>query len=131
VWHPRGPERTEIWSWLLLDKTAPDEIKNVFRRDYIRTFGPGGIFEQDDMDNWGQTSASGRGWISRQHFMNLQMGLGHEIHDENLPGLLGHGAYTEVNQRAMYARWAEMIGAEDWSKIPIAPRTLEVPTHVP
>jgi hypothetical protein len=23
VWHPRGPDKTEIWSWVVVDKAAP------------------------------------------------------------------------------------------------------------
>jgi 3-phenylpropionate/trans-cinnamate dioxygenase alpha subunit len=31
VRHPRGPQKTEIWSWVFVDKAAPPEVKNAFR----------------------------------------------------------------------------------------------------
>ena len=32
VWHPRGPHETEMWRWFLVDKDAPDEVKDFLRR---------------------------------------------------------------------------------------------------
>src|SRR6516162_10465784 len=52
VWHPRGPDKTEVWSWVYVDKAAPPHIKEAVRLGGIRGFGPSGSFEQDDMDNW-------------------------------------------------------------------------------
>src|SRR5205814_3770285 len=52
VWHPRGPEKTEVWAWIFVDKAAPPEVKKALRLAGARVFGPGGTFEQDDMDNW-------------------------------------------------------------------------------
>ena len=31
VWHPRGPDRTEVWSWVYIDKAAPPHIKEAIR----------------------------------------------------------------------------------------------------
>src|SRR5437588_542190 len=33
VWQPRGPGRTEVWSWVFVDKAAPPEVKEAFRLD--------------------------------------------------------------------------------------------------
>ena len=52
VWQPRGPENTEVWSCIYVDKAAPLEAKEAFRLAGLRTLGPAGTFEQDDMDNW-------------------------------------------------------------------------------
>jgi 3-phenylpropionate/trans-cinnamate dioxygenase alpha subunit len=52
VWQPRGPEKTEIWSWVVVDKAASPEVKRAFQLSGVRGFSPGGTFEQDDMDNW-------------------------------------------------------------------------------
>jgi hypothetical protein len=30
TWHPRGPGKTEVWSWVFVDKAAPDHIKRRF-----------------------------------------------------------------------------------------------------
>ena len=52
VWHPRGPESIEVWSWGYVDKEAPPEVKDKVRLSVIQGFSPSGTFEQDDMDNW-------------------------------------------------------------------------------
>ena len=52
VWHPKGPDSIEIWSWSYVDRAAPPEVKEAIRLSAIRGFGPSGTFEQDDMDNW-------------------------------------------------------------------------------
>ena len=77
IWQPKGPGKTEIQAAVYVDKAAPPEVKEAFRRTAIRTFGPSGVFEQDDMDNWEGCSMSGRGVVSRRHDLNISMGLGH------------------------------------------------------
>ena len=56
IWMPRGPYQTEVWSFGVLDREAPQDVKDATRVDFLRRFGPSGIFEQDDMDNWGQST---------------------------------------------------------------------------
>ncbi len=31
IWHPRGPDKTEVWSYALADAEAPAEVKNAHR----------------------------------------------------------------------------------------------------
>ena len=42
VWHPRGPEQIEVWSWAFVEKDAPPEVKNALRLTAIRGFSPSG-----------------------------------------------------------------------------------------
>src|SRR5687767_15192983 len=37
VWHPRAPGRTELWSWALYNKDAPDHIKDLIKRQVTRS----------------------------------------------------------------------------------------------
>ena len=32
VWHPRGPDKTEVWSWVFIDKAAPAHVKEARHR---------------------------------------------------------------------------------------------------
>ena len=68
VWHPRGPDKTEVWSWVYVDKAAPPHIKEAVRLAGIRGFGPSGSFEQDDMDNWQECTRGCRGAVARRTF---------------------------------------------------------------
>ena len=52
IWHPRGPNHTEVWSYLFYDKAMPANVLDSWRKECIKTFGPSGLLEQDDMDNW-------------------------------------------------------------------------------
>ena len=63
VWHPRGPEKTEVWSWIYTDKAAPPHVKEAIRLAGIRGFSPAGTFEQDDMDNWQECTLTCRGGL--------------------------------------------------------------------
>ena len=125
VWHPKGPQETEIWAWIFVDAKASREVQEAVRLTSMRAFGPSGTLEQDDMDNWGLSTRAARGVIARRYPANIQMGLGHEETSEAFPGR--HGSwFSEISQRALYARWAEMMEAQSWAQIPVSPPTREV-----
>ena len=124
IWHPRGPLHTEVWSFVAVDKAAPDDVKLATRHDFLSRFGPSGMFEQDDMDNWSQCVASGKSLMARGVFQHVGMGIGHELpQHEVLPGVLGPSGNTETPQRGMYSRWQEFMNATSWKEISIAPQT--------
>ena len=127
VWHPRGPDKTEIWSWVVVDKAAPPEVKEAFRLAGVRGFSPGGTFEQDDMDNWQECTQTCRGVVSRRVPVNNQMGLGHERWDPALGAWASDAGFSELSQRHFYRRWAELMAAERWSELapPAAPLAAE------
>jgi hypothetical protein len=111
VWHPRGPDKIEIWSWCLADKGAPPEIKDEMRLNYLRSFSMAGMLEQDDGENWEQVTSSAKGRVSRRHPYNYTLGLGHEPAHEEFPGMLGRRV-SEHNQRYFYQRWAELMNGK-------------------
>lgn len=117
VWQPRGPGHTEIQAAVYVDKAAPSEVKEAFRLQAIRGFGPSGGFEQDDMDNWQGCSESGRGFMSKQQRLNIGMGMGHESYDEKLSGWASDYRLSENNHRNYYRRWGQMMSAANWSEL--------------
>jgi hypothetical protein len=68
------------------------------------------------MDNWAQVTESGRGTVARRLMANYQMGLGHYQEQPSLRGQLGH-VQSDINQRAFYRRWAELMQARSWKDI--------------
>ena len=114
VWHPRGPNITEVWRWYLVDKDAPPEVKEFLRQYYIRYSGPAGMTEQDDMENWNYAHAASSGTVARRLDYNYEMGLGFENTHFEDGGLTLPGTVTEVteakaseqNQRNFYRRWS-------------------------
>jgi len=109
VWHPRGPHKTEVWAWVFADKAAPPEVKKALRLAGARVFGPGGTFEQDDMDNWQGCTQTARGAVARRYPLSYEMGLGHESFDEELGALTSDYRYSESNHRGFYRRWAQLM----------------------
>ncbi|MPY93641.1 MAG: aromatic ring-hydroxylating dioxygenase subunit alpha, partial [Acidimicrobiia bacterium] len=124
VWQPRGPEEIEIWSWCIVPRSAPAEVKDWMRLSYQRNFGPGGMFEQDDAETWQHATAVNRGFATRQGWLSVGMGLGHEERDEQMPGLKGR-LISESNARTFLRRWKDLIAAESWSEVPVRLQPLD------
>ena len=120
VWHPRGPEKTEVWSWIYIDKAAPPHVKEAIRLAGVRGFSPAGTFEQDDMDNWQECTRTCRGVVSRRSLLNTQMGLGHERFDDSLQGWVSDFRMSESNHRQFYGRWAQLMTGGSWAEMPPA-----------
>ena len=117
VWQPGGPGQTEIQAGVYVDKAAPDSVKHAMRLQAIRSFGPSGGLEQDDMDNWEGCSKSGRGYVARQHDLNIAMGLGHERYDDGLNAWASDYRISENNHRSFYRRWSQVMTADTWSDL--------------
>ncbi|MBL0423040.1 Rieske 2Fe-2S domain-containing protein [Ramlibacter sp. AW1] len=114
VWHPRGVDKIEVYSWCIVDKAMPAELKAAVRKQYSLAFGPGGIFEQDDGDIWQSVQDALRGHVGRQGRFNYQMGLGREAPTSQLygppfPGSCSDILMTEANQRAFYRHYARLM----------------------
>lgn len=58
VWHPRAADRTELWSWALYNRDAPDALKASIRTQVTRSFSPTGMLEQDDLEVWSRLASN-------------------------------------------------------------------------
>jgi 3-phenylpropionate/trans-cinnamate dioxygenase subunit alpha len=106
VIHPKGVSEVEMWSYSLVDRDAPPDVKVWLSSQSTRTFGPAGSFEQDDAGNWAAVTRSSSGVQARQYSLNMQIGAGHEERSGRVPGELGLTA-SEINQRGFYLRWMQ------------------------
>ena len=113
VWHPKGPDEMEVWAWTVLDKSMPEEVRTAQRLYNLRTFGPSGIFEQDDGENWSEIQAISHGWRTNTVPLNYQMGLRSERDDGVYPGSTSE-LYSDAAGRRFYARWAELMNTPAW-----------------
>jgi hypothetical protein len=110
-WQPRGPAKTEVWSWLFMDRDAPARWKAASQACYTRAFGPAGTHEQDDMENWASITEGLRGPIARRLRLAYRMRLDGEpagpwpgpdtAHPK--PGI------DEASERVFYARWRDAL----------------------
>ena len=117
VWHPRGPEKTECWAWIFVDKAAPPEIKKALRLAGARVFGPGGTFEQDDMDNWQGCTQTARGAVARRLELSYEMGLGRERFDPAFGAVASDYRYSESNHRGFYRHWSRLMAGESRTEL--------------
>ena len=120
---PRGPLRTEFWHFVLLEKDAPEAIKQVIRIGSQANNGAAGLFEQDDVDNWRQVTAASQSRVGRRYPQDLSMGIGHAGAHPDYPGLVSDRYISENNQRNFYLRWQEFMNAESWADIRLDPIT--------
>lgn len=125
TFQPKGPLATEIHAWTLVPKGMPDEIKDRFRRGSMRTFSPSGLLEMDDGENWEHSTTANAGWVTRNQRLCYAMAPAGEVDRDDLPGHVTAGQLSDANQRHFYRRWAEMMDAENWSDIPMAPQTMD------
>ena len=121
VWHPRGPDKMEIWSWAVVDKAAPQAIKEKMRFVSQYRFSPSGVFEQDDMDNWAQVTAAAKSLIGQRYPANYQMSGNEPPVELDLPGRT-MSRFSDNNQLSLYMHWAKVLEAKNWSEIKGAAR---------
>lgn len=113
VWHPRGPLLTEAWSWCFVDTVADDAHRKMVRQHELQRHGTTGTWEQDDVDNWIQSTQASKGYAGRQFMQNLSMGVDdenatpQEIHPE-FRGRVGR-FQSEINQRDFYREWLKRM----------------------
>lgn len=115
---PRGPSHTELWWFTIVPKDAPPEAKRRMIRQANHVFGPAGLLEQDDGENWSQSTRSARGVASRGLGQAIQMGLGR---DEAVASAGGasviEGLVGEHGQRWLYRAWTDWMAARDWADL--------------
>jgi PAH dioxygenase large subunit len=85
AWMPTSSNSTRVYSYLLVDKDSPAEFRDQTHKAYVRTFGPSGIFEQDDMENWEDCTRVNRGKVAQRYGLHHGMGL-HLSPDPDFPG---------------------------------------------
>jgi len=120
VWHPRGPGEMEVWSMILVDKDAPEEVKEAYRDRITRMFGTSGIFEQDDAENWIEVQRVLRGRRAQQSPFNVSMGEGTRREDPEMPGIISN-MFSEEAARGFYTHWARMMDGQSWEELAQSP----------
>ncbi len=110
-WQPKGAGKMEVWSWCLVDKNASPKWKEDSRESYLRVFGMGGMFEQDDMENWADITDALQGPIANRLWLQYKMGLGRPHKGRPIPSLkdVRDGALSEDSERAFYSYWQKLM----------------------
>lgn len=114
---PRSPTVTEFWWFSFVDKNLSERHRRNAVRAANRVFGPAGILEQDDGENWSQSTMQTHGGASREVPVVVNMGLGHgEVKRQN--GLARIDTITnEHGQLWLYHCWQQWLQAETWDDL--------------
>jgi PAH dioxygenase large subunit len=107
---PISPTRTRMWSWFMVDRSAEDAFKQRSMEAFVRTFGPAGLFDQDDMENWEDCTKANVGPASKRYTLHHRMGV-HRTPVDNWPGpgTAYFDSYGEMTQRAWYGQWLRQM----------------------
>jgi phenylpropionate dioxygenase-like ring-hydroxylating dioxygenase large terminal subunit len=114
VWLPKGPSRMQVLSWGLVEKAAPPEWKERSAQHYVLTFGPSGIFDQDDSETWIDITRNTATPAARDLSFFYLQGLGRARAVEFVgPGEVYASKYSENNARQFYRRWLQLMAHAD------------------
>ena len=116
--NPIGPGETEIRAIALYDRNAPPEIAEQQRRRAFQKFGPSGLLEQEDGENWDQATAGSRIRQTRDADLNYEMGVGNGtfVNDGQSPPRID-SMINEHGQRWFYGFWADAMQADTWNDL--------------
>jgi phenylpropionate dioxygenase-like ring-hydroxylating dioxygenase large terminal subunit len=115
---PRGPYETELWWFTLLPKEMPADARREAIMMANHVFGPAGLLEQDDGENWSHSTRGAMGTVMRRRPLHYAMGRGHDRVQVDPSGQ--SRVETVVNEHAQrwtYRSWQEWMRAESWQAL--------------
>jgi phenylpropionate dioxygenase-like ring-hydroxylating dioxygenase large terminal subunit len=121
IMNPQGPDASEIWSYVLVDKNAPPEVKEAIVVARQRISGPNGIQQKDDMENWFIQTRYSKGMMTRWGLrQNNQLGMKRPSLDGatefGIPGMF-HPSPTDENYRRFFEHYRNVMEAGTWDEI--------------
>jgi phenylpropionate dioxygenase-like ring-hydroxylating dioxygenase large terminal subunit len=115
---PRGPYETELWWFTLLPKQMAGEQRRwaIYMANHV--FGPAGLLEQDDGENWSHSTRGAMGAHTRTLPLNYAMGRGHDRVQVDPSGQSRiETVVNEHAQRWTYQSWQEWMRADSWQEL--------------
>jgi phenylpropionate dioxygenase-like ring-hydroxylating dioxygenase large terminal subunit len=121
ILHPQGPDSIEMWSYVLVDKNAPSEVKEAMVLGRERISGPNGMQQKDDMENWFIQTRYSKGTMTRWGLrQNNQLAMYRpSVDGPSTYGLAGnfHAAPTDENYRRFFEHYGMVMEARDWDEL--------------
>ncbi|MGE0059287.1 MAG: SRPBCC family protein [Dehalococcoidia bacterium] len=116
--YPRGPHKTECWFFTLLDKNLSEDKRKAAIHKAKHTFGPAGLWEQDDGENWGESTRAMDGIVSQRFPLHYGMSRGHGqvIREEGAPPYI-EAKINEHSQLWYYRAWSEWMASDSWDDL--------------
>lgn len=112
TWIPRAPDLFEMLTWILIERDAPDELRESTKRTTIRNFGISGYIEQDDAEAWQGIQKVAQGPVGRKLTAKYQAQIGIVKPDDFGGGGDVHAGFSRDDaQWAWWKRYAEVMTA--------------------
>lgn len=117
TWQPIDKDTTEVFTWTMVEKDMPEELKQRIAMSVQRTFGVAGYWESDDNDNMESETYMTKGFQARNKNLNAQMGIGNDVYNGKYPGVVSESAIGETSYRGYYRAYSAFINANSWHEI--------------
>lgn len=115
---PRGPMETELWWFTYEIKDLPEQERRYMLSAANRTFGPAGMLEQDDGENWSHSTRGSTGSFGKKLPVNFSMGIGADRVRHDPSGQSGiETVVNEHGQRWTYQSWQDWMSAANWQEL--------------
>ncbi len=115
LFQPRSAETIDVLTWALVERDAPDDVKELARRLTILVFGGSGLIEQDDAESWEHIQRNTHGVIARERTLKYQALTGeHRAEGWHGGGFVQDGFARDDNQWLFWARWYEFVTGKAW-----------------
>ena len=115
---PRGPYETELW-WFNFRRKGMSEDEQKFSA-YMQNhmFGPAGVLEQDDGENWSHSTRGAKGTFSKTLPLNFSMGnKADQVSQDPSGQSCIETVINEHAQRWTYQSWQDWMAAENWPEL--------------
>jgi hypothetical protein len=106
----------EVMYWALVEKDAPQEVKDLTRRVTIQIFTDGGLIDQDDAEVWAGTQRVIGGAMGQRRRASYRGLLGvNKPADWPGEGEVYAGPSSDDNQWNFWLRYRDFISGEPWA----------------
>jgi len=107
--HPRGPLEHEVWQWTMVERAAPQSVKDLAIQRVYQGQHMAGLIAPDDVENFERLVEAMRARRTWDRPFHYGMRIGHEQDGpRGLPGNLGPNP-SEANQRQFYKFWLGLM----------------------
>ncbi|MFP6806764.1 MAG: Rieske 2Fe-2S domain-containing protein [Pseudomonadales bacterium] len=115
---PCGPLETELWWFTFSEKSMSPEAQRDLIQGATHIFGPAGLLEQDDGENWSHSTRGSIGTVTGSRTAKIIMGKGKDkvIHDPSGQSSI-ETVINEHAQRWLYQSWQEWMKADSWEDL--------------
>jgi nitrite reductase/ring-hydroxylating ferredoxin subunit len=114
---PKGVNKSEIWWFTFVERHEDGRPEQVIAMA-THMFGPAGLLEQDDGENWSQSTRGTQGVVASRYPLHYGMGLGHgEIQHTDKGVAYIDSPYNEHGQLWLWRAWADWMNARDWAAL--------------